>query len=238
LDLLSNVSGLFRSGKAIIDCREKYLAELLILMAIDTCHSKREIRRQGRIPTVSLTSFLKTLFGSECCPFLESDEPRLQGMYVRLLCFRKSKAVRFAGKVHGMFNRAGGIACNHMPQYCDLIVPLLVIKDNENLDEVTVTADKMSVLIIQVRNEAWEGITADSLPTRDVASKDFEGELLNPDLDYVSLGLNVNLSAESNVKIFPARDPRQISIAATWLTPPRLSKNENERMALKSLRIL
>ena len=178
----------------------------------------------GRLPIIALPTFLKELFGASCWNTLQ-DDPRLRRMFVRLLCFRDASAVNFSGKVHAMFNRAGGIACKHSPGYCDLIIPLLVISEDDKLEDVIVTRDRMSVLIIKVKSQSWEDKTMDKLPTRDQATKDFECDLLNPNLDYVSLTMHFSRETIAKVKMVEGGDPRPIGIAAFGLRPSLIENN-------------
>jgi hypothetical protein len=150
--------------------------------------------------------FLFHLLGAEAYTSVALDlqfQERISRMYVRIVQFVQFFCRPDRQQVTQMFNRACGIVCEVGAPFVDLILPIFVLKDGENLDDAVVLPDQMSTLRVKQMGSA---------------------DGMNSLLDYVSLVLEVGTgSVQFDCHTYPqVNDGRQISVAAVGIRPSRI----------------
>jgi hypothetical protein len=204
--------------------------QILLLMAAERCMTilNSSTGSKVNIPAIPLEMFLFHLLGAEAYTSVALDlqfQERISRMYVRIVQFVQFFCRPDRQQVTQMFNRACGIVCEVGAPFVDLILPIFVLKDGENLDDAVVLPDQMSTLLVQVKcysrtpSVKQMGIWATShLPRKGSANG------MNSLLDYVSLVLEVGTgSVQFDCHTYPqVNDGRQISVAAVGIRPSRI----------------
>jgi len=191
------------------------------------------------LPVIPASVFLSTLLGKSAYDSLLAQEvdfeERVGKMYVRLVQFVQFFCVPDKEQVTQMFNRACGIVANPGARFVDLIIPVLIVEKGEKLEEVIVTPDRMTAILVQVKclknplgAKRASRISSVKMPrTGSVFG-------LNPALDYLSLLIDIapsriglltrafsrsELASKFGIGI---SDPNQLSVYVRGLRPSHI----------------
>ena len=150
------------------------------------------------IPTIPLSRFIAILTGSAEEISDDNFSARISCMYVRLIQFVQVFAKPGKSQLCEMFNRACGIVVKPGSQQVDLILPTLILKEGEQLEDVIPIPDRMSAVLVQIkcytspRSSATEISLCSVNLLRGVCTEtETAGDKLNEYLDYVSLLIEV-----------------------------------------------
>jgi len=249
-------------------------AQVLLLMAADRAMAEVTARRGEAtwsslermsqtgttIPTIRVSAFLKILTGSvsfEAVASVDRLNERTDCMYMRLVQLVQVFVVPGKDQLVNMFNRSTGIVAKVGAQYVDIIIPVLVLRPGETLETVTVTPDRMSVLLVQVKYRTHgvpdmhvKQYCSTSLPRLGSTHSEAD-KRLNADLDYVSLLIEFGPKMEnrtcksfgrSEIRVLAKElttkmkrrviaDDKQMSVAINGLQPSHVLAPDSDGMA-------
>jgi hypothetical protein len=180
-------------------------AQILLLMAADRAMVIASEQRfptkemdpvkgllcSAEIPLVPLSLFLEILMGEK------QVDGRFEGMFIRLVQFIQFFSLPGKEQVAQMFQRSCGIVVKPGARYVDLIIPVITLYQGESAESVTVAPERMSVILVQVK--CWKASislakaakTASTNLPRAGSTSEVPDKALNPDLDYISLLLEI-----------------------------------------------
>ena len=193
-------------------------AQTLLLMDADRCNVELygddlepwRVRGNLRvisvtIPTIPLSKFLSILTGSDVHIYEDNFSNRISHMYVRLIQFVQVFAKPGKNQLCEMFKRAAGIVVKPGSKQVNLIIPVLVVGEGENVLDVIPVPEQMSAVLVQIKcyssatSQAQEIFLSSANLVRDVSTENSDKGRLNDKLDYLSLLIEIGpISADSN----------------------------------------
>ena len=126
-------------------------------------------------------------------------------MYVRLIQFVQVFTKPDKNQICEMFKRGAGIVVKPGSKQVDLIIPVLVVGDGENVRDVIPVPERMSVVLVQIkcysssRSQAHEIFLSSVNLVRHVSTERSVQDRLNEKLDYLSLLIEIGpIAADSS----------------------------------------
>jgi hypothetical protein len=224
------------SGYADAGYRGELAVQILLLMVFDQAFafqlgeyssttSMNSITETTRLSAVPLEVFLQVLLGADKFKEFASEDDiaaKVDGKYVRFLQFVQTFNQVSSLTLVECFLRSNAIACNFNSKGCDLVIPVFCLNEGET--DADITADRMSVILVQVKCYARgmsETVATEACSLR--LTRSFCGIVdCNEDLDYLSILIDVGLPDETcDVRLITRDDVQDF---VDTVTAPRLKK--------------
>ena len=130
--------------------RGELAAQILLLMASDqTISDLKVLNDSSDLPAVPLISLLTRLIGE--ANVTADLRKHAANKYVRLAQFFQMFAIPSAQKLAELWKRSTAVVCKTNNSGCDLVIPVLCVEPEENVLDVTVEGQRMTVLALQVK---------------------------------------------------------------------------------------